>query len=356
MARSDRRHACTTDIWDRDPWLLCTPAGTVDLRTGSMRENRREDLITKVTTVGPCGECPLWGRFLGQIFDGDQDLIAFVQRMLGYCLTGVTREHALFFCYGLGGNGKGTLLNTFAGILGDYATTAPKGMFEEAKSERHPTDLAGLRGARAVISQETEQGTRWAETLVKTLTGGDPVAARFMRQDFFEYVPAFKLLISGNHKPQLRDVTEAMRRRLHFIPFNRTIGKAERDTELAEKLKPEWPAILRWAIDGCLEWQRIGLAPPAAVREATSAYFVEQDAVAGFLAENCMTDKPNAVEETGELFSRFTAWCDYKGKTRISTMAFVAKIDEHGFKRGRDRTGRSQFRGIRMAPQPWMYF
>jgi putative DNA primase/helicase len=142
----------------------------------------------------------------------------------------------LFFGYGLGGNGKGVLLNTWHNILGDYAVIAPMGMLTETKSERHPADLAMLRGARTVIAQEVEAGSRWAETRIKALTGGDPVSARFMRQDFFTYVPQFKLLVAGNHKPKLREVNEAMRRRLHFIPFSVTVAKGDRDPKLSEKL------------------------------------------------------------------------------------------------------------------------
>ena len=186
--------------------------------------------------------------------------------MVGYCLTGSIRDHALFFLYGTGGNGKGVLLNTCHDILGDYSAIAAMETFTASKADRHPTDLAMLRGARAVIAQETEDGQRWAESRIKALTGGDAISARFMRQDFFTFKPAFKLLIAGNHKPSLRNVDEAVKRRFNLLPFTVTISKDERDPELAEKLKGEWPGILAWAIEGCLEWQRIGLCPPNAVR------------------------------------------------------------------------------------------
>ena len=192
---------------------------------------------------------------------GDQELMPTFSAMVGYCLTGVTIEHALFFLYGTGANGKSVFVTTLAMILGDYATNAPMDTFMETRSDRHPTDLAGLRGARFVSSIETEQGRRWAESKLKALTGGDKISARFMRQDFFEYVPQFKLVIAGNHKPTIRSIDEAMRRRLHLIPFTVTIPPERRDRKLTEKLLRERDGILAWAVEGCLDWQRMGLNP-----------------------------------------------------------------------------------------------
>jgi putative DNA primase/helicase len=221
--------------------------------------------------------------------------------VLGYGLTGLTREHALFFGYGTGANGKSVLLSTVAGILGEYHKTAPIETFTASNADRHPTDLASLRGARLVTATETEEGRRWAESRIKQLTGGDTVAARFMRQDFFEYRPAFKLIIAGNHKPSLRSVDEAIRRRFHLIPFAVTIPPEERDGDLTEKLKDEWPGILAWLIEGCLEWQAESLLPPKAVVEATDAYLTAEDAMAAWLDEKCEHD-PNAWTSSTYLF------------------------------------------------------
>ena len=272
MAESDRKHATTVEQWDTDPWLLNTPGGTIDLRTGELRPNTQEDYITKVAAVTPAGKCPIWLQFLAEITGGDQNLQDFLQRMFGYALTGVTTEHALFFLYGTGGNGKSVFINTISGILAEYHKPAPIETFTASQSERHPTDLAGLRGARCVTAVETEEGRKWAESKIKALTGGDAISARFMRQDFFEYVPQFKLIIAGNHKPGLRSVDEAIRRRFNLIPFTVTIPPEKRDLDLAEKLKAEWPAILQWGVEGCKQWQKIGLAPPKAVTDATNAY------------------------------------------------------------------------------------
>jgi putative DNA primase/helicase len=272
LAGEDRRIAATVDQWDADLWVLNTPGGVVDLRTGALRLHRVEDYMTKITAVAPDASCPtpLWSKFLATVTANDKDLESYLARMEGYALTGSIDEHALFFLHGGGNNGKGVFMRTTAGVLKDYHRTAPIETFTATNVDRHPTELAMLRGARMVSVSETEEGRRWAESRIKQLTGGDPVSARFMRQDFFEFMPQFKLIISGNHKPGLRSVDEAIRRRFNLVPFSVTIPQAERDIELSEKLKAEWPGILAWMIGGCLQWQQIGLAPPRCVTEATS--------------------------------------------------------------------------------------
>ena len=234
-------------------------------------------------------------------------MFAFLQRVAGYALTGITREHALFFLYGVGANGKTTFLNAITGALGDYCRNAPIETFTATQSERHPTDLAGLRGARLVTAVETEEGRRWAESKIKALTGGDKISARFMRQDFFEYAPQFKLLIAGNHKPGLRSVDEAIRRRLHLIPFTVTIPPAERDPDLPNKLKAESAGILQWMIEGCLQWQQRGLAPPGIVTAATAAYLEAEDSMAAWISDCCEID-PNHWESGACLFASWSTW------------------------------------------------
>ena len=343
LARADRRHAATVEQWDTDPWLLNTPGGIVDLHTGGMLPHDPEQYITKITASPPGGECPLWLKFLSEITSGDDELQAFLQRLAGYSLTGSILEHALFFAYGTGGNGKGVFLNTLNAILGDYATVAPIATFL-ASYEQHPTDLAGLRGARLVTAQETEQGRRWAEAKIKALTGGDPISARFMRQDFFTFTPAFKLVIAGNHKPGLRGVDEAIRRRFHLIPFTVTIP--EPDKELPEKLKAEWPGILQWAIAGCLEWQRIGLAPPAAVLDATAKYLAAEDAIAQWTDECCCLDKTH-TERSTNLFASWKAWTERTGEAAGDQKRFSQALEDRGFGRfSEPGTKRAMFRGI----------
>ena len=351
LARADRQHASQTGDWDRDPWLLNTPTGTIDLKTGQVRPHHRQDLITKMTTVGPGETCPKWLEFLKRIFEDDQNLIAYIQKVLGYSLTGSVQEHALFFCHGTGGNGKGVLLATWHGILGDYSAIAPMSTFTATQNERHPTELAMLRGARLVTAQETEDGHRWAESKIKALTGGDPISARFMRQDFFTYQPSFKLIVAGNHRPSLRNVDEAIRRRFNLVPFTVTIPPAERDPGLAEKLKEEWPGILAWAIEGCLGWQRIGLVPPSAVTKATEDYLTEEDAVGRFISE-CCERHPQAQAELKDLYAAYKRFCETTGETVMSQKSFSQKLEGQNLVKGNDsRSRRVRFQGVRLRPK-----
>lgn len=334
LARSDRRHAATVEIWDSDPWLLNTPGGVVNLETGAMLPHDPARYMTKITAVAPGGECPLWRRFLADITGGNKELEGYLQRIAGYALTGSTREHALFFLYGTGGNGKGVFINTLSAILADYAAVAPMETFTATQSDRHPTDLAGLRSARFVTAQETEKGRRWDEAKIKALTGGDPISARFMRQDFFTYTPAFKLGIAGNHKPSLSSVNEAIRRRLHLIPFTITI--VEPDLELPDKLRTEWPGILAWMIGGCRSWLENGLNPPDTVIAATAAYLAEEDAIGQWIEECCVTGR----EYWGvgaRLWKSWTGWAEANKEPPGTRKAFAETMEAHGYAPGRSQ-------------------
>jgi putative DNA primase/helicase len=342
LAKSDRRLAATIDQWDAEPWLLNTPEGVVDLRTGRRRAHNPADHMTKIAAVGPRGDCPRFLGFLDKITGGDAELKVYIRRMLGYSLTGDTREHALFFAYGTGANGKSVLLSTVAGILGDYHRSAPIETFTASNTDRHPTDLAGLRGARLVTATETEEGRRWAEARIKQLTGGDVVSARFMRQDFFEFRPTFKLVIAGNHKPSLQSVDEAIRRRFHLVPFAVTIPPEERDGELTEKLKAEWPGILAWMIEGALEWQTEGLRPPSAVTDATAAYLEAEDAIGAWIDDRCERD-PKAWEQSLTLFASWTQWAEASGEYAGSAKRFSQMLESRGFVKQKIRTGNGFF-------------
>ena len=236
-----------------------------------------------------------------------------MQRWFGYCLTGNVVEHAFVFGHGSGGNGKGTMLNTIAWIFNDYATVADMGTFIASKSERHPTDIAKLHGARLVTAQETQQGRQWDEAKIKAMTGGDRLTGRFMRQDFFDFDPAFKLFVAGNHMPTIENVDQAMRRRFNLVPFTVEIGPEECDPLLPEKLRTEAPAVLRWMVDGCLAWQLEGLSPPAIVTEATDAYFDEQDLPAQWFEECLRQSAPTAFLSLADLFSSWKNWCQARG-------------------------------------------
>ena len=361
LAKAHRELAGRESDWNRDPFLLATLGGTVDLRTGELRSADPEDRINRVTAVAPAAraECPRWLRFLEEATGKDKELVGFLQRWSGYCLTGSTREHALVFCYGPGGTGKTVFLNTVAGIFGDYATNAAMETFTASKYESHPTDLAMLAGARLVTASETEEGRAWAENRIKRLTGGDPITARFMRQDFFTYVPGFKLTIVGNHEPSLRNVDAAMKRRFNIVPFKNTPQKV--DQELPEALKAEWPGVLRWMIEGCLEWQKKGLQPPKSVREATADYFDTQDLLAQWLEDSCDADREGKYTWTATSAALFASWTRYAkaaGDEPGSRRAFARKLEMHGFKAFREEgTERTRmWSGLRLkpaAPRQW---
>jgi putative DNA primase/helicase len=314
-----------------------------------MRPTRPDDYCTKSTACKPAaGEPTMFLAFLDKIMGGDKEMIAYLRRVFGYCCTGSTKEHVMFFFFGTGANGKSVLLSTIAGILGDYHKTAPIETFtEQHGSTSHPTELAGFMGARLVTAIETEEGRRWNESRIKALTGGDKISARFMRQDFFEFTPQFKLIVAGNRKPSLRTVDEAMRRRLHMVPFSVTIPPEERDLDLAEKLKAEWPKILTWMIMGCREWYEIGLRPPAAVIDATDEYFEAEDAISNWIEDRCEL-KPRNWEASGLLFASWKSWAEAASEPVGSQKAFsqklVARADIIPEKSGHAKT--RGFRGI----------
>ena len=271
-----------------------------------------------------------------------------MQRSLGYSLTGLIAEHVLFFAYGQGGNGKGVLLNTASRLLGDYAAVAPQDLLLVTQSDRHPCDMAMLRAARLVTAQELAANKQWDEPKLKSLTGGDPITARFMRQDFFTYEPEFALFVAGNHKPSFRGVDEAIKRRVLLLPFLQNIPASERDPELPEKLKAEWPAILRWMIDGCLDWQRNGLQPPACVRAATDDYLNAEDVLGQWLEEMCVVAARIGWTPLSSLYGAWKIWCEARGQHPGTSTALSKKLDERGFRREKKERG-AGFWGIGLA-------
>lgn len=323
FAQADQALAVTHAVWNRDPWLLGVPGGTVDLRTGALLPAKPEDYITQQTAVAPAAtaDCPRWLQFLSEATKGDGELIDFLQSWCGYCLTGSTREHALLFIFGPGGNGKGVFNNLLTWTLGSYVVTAAMETFTATGNDRHPTDLAMLRGARLVCTSETEEGRSWAETRIKLMTGGDPITARFMRQDFFTYQPNFKLNIIGNHQPDLRNVDVAMRRRINMAPFLHK--PAQPDKALEAALQEEGPGILRWMINGCLEWQRVGLVRPAVVTEATEEYFRSQDVFSRWIAESC-TVEPNGSAAFSLLMESWNDYCRLHNE-KVRSGKWIAK-------------------------------
>lgn len=337
-----------TEFWDRDLFLLGTPGGTVDLRTGQLRPSSPADGITKTTAVTPANiGCPLWLNFLKEATNGDDGSIRFLQQWCGYALTGDTSEHALLFVYGPGGNGKSVYLNTTSHILMDYAAVSAMETFTASNNDKHPTDLAMLCGARLVTASETEAGRAWAEARIKQMTGGDRITARFMRRDFFTYEPQFKLTIIGNHKPTLTNVDEAARRRFNIVPFIHKPSTPDR--QLPQKLLAEAPGILWWMIEGCLDWQKNGLLRPARVIEATEEYFSDQEVFPRWLEEECVTG--GTVSEASSVLYR--AWSEYARSvgTKPGTQAdFKEGMRKEGFAY-RKRNNMREFCGIALKPR-----
>jgi putative DNA primase/helicase len=353
FARCDPQVAHTMNDFDRDPWLLGTPGGTVDLKTGELRPGLRDDLISKATAVtpdqraGPYVGCPLWLKFLKEATDNDGGLIRFLQQFCGYSLTGLTSEHALLFVYGPGGNGKSVFLNIVTKILNDYAVTSAMETFVVSNNDKHPTDLAMLAGARLVTASETEEGRAWAETRIKQLTGSDPISARFMRQDFFTFIPRFKLVVIGNHKPVLHNVDDAAKRRFNIVPFIRKPAKPDR--ELERKLIAEGPGILQWMIDGCLDWQKASLVRPQVVIDATAEYFSDQDCLSHWLEEACVCDPGNRYrsEASSVLFKSWADFAKAAGVKPGTKATFKDNLTAAGFPSYKGKTGR-EFFGINL--------
>lgn len=343
LVKSDRAIAVGIESLDHNPWILNTPGGVVDLKTGNMLPADPDQLCTRSTSVAPVWEpAPLWMRFLDEATRGDRALQGYLKRLAGYCLTGSTREHKFAFIYGEGGNGKGTFLNVLMGVLSGYHRDSPMETFVASNSERHPTELAALAGARFVTASETQAGKRWDEAKLKRLTGGDPITARAMREDFFTYRPQFKLVFAGNHKPEIRDMDYAMKRRTHLVPF--THKPAVPDQLLGEKLESEYPQILAWMIEGCLEWQERGLDAPPSVQAATETYFEENDPIGAWMAECTVS---GGSTETLELFGSWKEFANQRNYYVGHIARFSSLLQARGFKKERHpQTRRSEFAGL----------
>ncbi|WP_246753290.1 phage/plasmid primase, P4 family [Methylobacterium organophilum] len=351
MSRRDPIFARRADIWDADPWLLGTPGGTVDLRTGSMRRADPAENITRLTAVAPDPHmaCPTWLRFLDEATRGDTEYIRFLRQWGGYCLTGDTSEQALCFAHGGGGNGKGVFVRTLSGIMKDYALSAAMETFTASRHDRHPTEIASLRGARLVTASETQGGRSWNAQRIKQLTGGDVMRARHMRQDEFEFIPVLKLLFMGNSKPGLASVGKAERRRFNLLPFE--FEPASPDPHLEDRLRAEWPAILHWLILGCLDWKRNGLIRPKTVLTATEDYFSDQDVFAQWLEDECEVApaNPDLFTSKATLFAAWTAYATKAGERVGDTAQLGEALQRHGIQPKRTNTSRG-FTGIRLRP------
>jgi putative DNA primase/helicase len=330
-----------TDALDRDPDLLNVANGTLDLRSGTLRPHDRADLLTRLAPVAydPEARCPRWDAFLLRCMGGDGELVAFLQRAVGYALTGHTSEQVLLLLYGTGANGKSTFLETLRALLGDYATQTDFTTFQKREGEGVRNDLARLVGTRFVSAVEAEAGVPFAEALVKQVTGGDVITARFLFREFFEFRPTFKLWLAANHKPTVRGNDHGIWRRIRLVPFTVTIPEPERDPALLIKLAAELPGILAWAVRGCLDWRERGLGAPDAVKAATASYREEMDAFGGFLDETCVVHEAASVTAK-ELYTAYQTWCEANGERARSQKALAMALRERGFTAVRTKKAR----------------
>ncbi len=335
LARSQPSVPVAPDDLDADPWILNVQNGTIDLRTGALRPHRHEDLITKVVPVeyDPDAHAPRFAQFLREIFDGDEDLISFVRRFAGYSLTGSTAERAFAILHGSGKNGKTTLVELLRDVLGNYAINTDTETILRKKYTGVGNDVAALKGARFVSAAEVEQGRALAEAKVKNLTGTDTVTARFLFAEPFDFRPEFKLWLSTNNKPIIRGTDDAIWDRIRLIPFTRRFKGRDADTRLPEKLRAEMPGVLRWMVEGCLEWQRAGLGVPDKVVAATEGYRAEMDTLAAFIEERCIV-RPDVWCKFADLYAAYVEWCKDSNEDAERKRGFANRLTERGFEAG----------------------
>lgn len=352
LAQSEHEIPVVPSEMDQDAWLLNVHNGTLDLRTGELKPHRRKDTITKIaaTHYDPQAQCPRWIEFVHTILQGNEALIRFVQNFAGYALTGVIREHVLVSFYGMGSNGKSTFLQTLLALMGDYGFQAPQDLILMKTKDNHPTDLASLFGVRLAICIETAQGRRMDEVRMKQLTGGDQICARKMREDFWNFKPTHKLILGTNHKPIVTTTDHGTWRRQRLIPFTVQIPEEQQDTAFPETLRKELPGILKWAVEGCLQWQKEGLGHPKEIREATESWREESDIIGGFLNAYCAIET-RATTTAKDLYTAYEAYCEANSDEPIRKQTFGQRLAERGFTTRKGAKGARLWRGIRLLTQ-----
>lgn len=334
---------------DQNPWLLNCQNGTIDLRTGRLKPHDPKDYITRICAAAYKPDCaiPLWTQLMEKITGGDKEYIRYIQKALGYALTGDISEQAIFILYGTGSNGKSTMLNIFAALLNGYAQSTSSDTFMQKKNESVNNDIARLKGARFVSAIEMEEGKRMAESLIKSMTGGDKLVTRFLYGEFFEYVPQFKVFLAVNHKPDIRDTTNSIWRRIKIMEFNNTFTEQERDKNFPTKIMAkELPGILAWAVQGCLDWQQNGINAPDIVEAATRAYKEEMDSFSHFFNECCVV-REGARVSNKMLRAKYDEWCAENGERGLTQRPFSRKLRERGYDtRNSSPTGTAEWHGF----------
>ncbi|MBQ5470472.1 MAG: hypothetical protein IIT58_00450, partial [Treponema sp.] len=319
--------------FDQDKYLLNAEEKTVNLKTGETYEPKPEDLITKKSlfVYNKDAKCPTWDMFLMQIFHNDLELIRFVQKAMGYSLSGDMSEQCMFILWGTGANGKSTFLNVLQNLFGDYATSTRTETFMKKTSEQS-NDLARLRNTRLVIASEAEENKAMSESLIKQITGGDRITARFLYGEFFEFIPTFKIFMATNHKPKISGGDNGIWRRIKLIPFTVIIPEEKRDRNLTDKLMAENSGILNWLLEGYRLWKKEGLKEPEAIRTANEEYRFDMDSVGSFVAE-CLNIDASQKERllNGDLYNTYTKWCERNNESVMSHRKLSSKMREKNY-------------------------
>ena len=353
LAQSEEGVPVTPAELDKDDWFLNCLNGTINLKTGECREHRQGDLITKLVPVkfDPSAECQTWIAFLEKIMGGKEDMIIFLQKAVGYSLTANTQEQCMFILHGTGANGKSTFLNTIEALFADYAQQTPTETLMAKKNEGIRNDIARLQGTRFVTASEADQGKSFAESLIKQMTGGDKLTARFLHGEFFEFIPKFKLFLATNHRPNIRGTDNGIWRRLRLIPFDVTIPKEEQDQSLMDKLKAEMPGILNWAIRGCLLWQQTGLTPPREVSAATNEYRQDLDWLNAFISDR-LVERSGLKISASDLYHEYKDWAAANGEHEYNQRVLGTRLKDKGYQSKRSgRTGTTEWLGLGKCPE-----
>ncbi len=355
LAQSETGVPITIDELDADQWLLNVNNGTINLRTGELRSHDPKDLITRIVSLDytPNAISQVWQDFLSKIFEGNQELISYVHRALGYSITGDQGEQAFFFCHGAGWNGKSTLLGAIQDVLGPYVAEADPSAFMVSKNQSPgPNEtIAELYKIHMVCSTEVEDGQRLSTTLIKRMTGGEELRCERKYEHGFNFLPQYKLWLSGNHEPVITDTTNSIWNRLKKIPFTVTIPENERIKNFRKLLSKEHgQAILAWLVNGCLEWAQHGLGEPPVITEATQHYRESQDILLEFLTESCIR-QPSASIIVADLYKAYKQWCDDNSSYAIGKNTFSARLKEKGFITDRGSRNKLIWKGIRLMTE-----
>jgi putative DNA primase/helicase len=341
IAQSMPTLAKTGDEFDRHDMLLAVRNGVLDLETGTFRDGKPTDYLTKRAGAhyDPTAKAVRWERFISEIFNGDADLIAFARRLIGYTLTGLTREQIFVFCHGVGRNGKSTLFDVLRALLGDYAQNTPFHTFTRPRGENgHEDDLMSLEGARLVTALESRTVATLAEDTLKLLAGCDPITGSRKHEHTHTYTPKFKVWLAANNLPKVTDVTDGFWRKVVLLPFTVRFEGARAEKDLPARLRAELPGILNWAITGCGEYLREGLHPPARCIEAVSAWRADNDPLADFLA-TCKVGEGLEVQAS-VLYNTYVQFCQANGLKQVTMHAFSPLVEAHGFRRERRKNAR----------------